>query len=103
MDTQFYIYILLCENHAFYTGYTKDLNKRITDHFSGKSRCKYTRSFKPVDIVGCWSTKDKKSALQVERYIKTLTRSQKEILIAEPERLTQQFSVAVYILERRLP
>lgn len=84
---QFWVYILHCENNTYYTGYTTDLEKRYQAHVSGKGRCKYTRSFKPLGIAQSWEvTGSKAYAMQLERKIKQLSRAEKEIIIAYPER-----------------
>lgn len=84
-----YIYILLCENHSFYTGYTNDLAKRYQSHVKGTGGCKYTISFKPVCIAQFWKIEgDKAFAMQIERAIKKLSRSEKEAIIANPESLS---------------
>ncbi|MCX5714131.1 MAG: GIY-YIG nuclease family protein, partial [Candidatus Omnitrophica bacterium] len=38
---KFFVYILLCHNGTYYTGYTSDIKKRIALHSSGKG-AKYT-------------------------------------------------------------
>ncbi|VVC77197.1 hypothetical protein AQUSIP_25240 [Aquicella siphonis] len=87
-----YVYILLCENGAYYTGYTTNLARRLKEHAAGTLKCKFTRSFKPLRIVQCWRIAAGKSgAMQVERHIKTLSRQEKQNLIAFPEMLTHQF------------
>lgn len=88
MLKHYWIYILYCENNSYYTGYTTDLNKRFQSHLSGKGS-KYTRSFRPCGIAQSWKLLCKKSiAMQIERNIKKLSRSQKEKLIASPSLLT---------------
>lgn len=82
----YYVYILLCENGALYTGFTTDLAKRYQAHLTGTGKCKYTRSFKPLKMVWHWSIgSDKKLALQLERKIKQLPKHEKERLIQSPE------------------
>ncbi len=86
-NTSYWVYILLCENNTYYTGYTADLSKRYQLHLAGKAS-KYTRSFKPVKIAQSWEIlTGKKSALQLEYYIKKLSRKQKEYLINQPDQL----------------
>ncbi len=81
-----WIYILLCENGAYYTGYTTNLEKRFQAHLQGKA--KYTRSFKPLKIAQQWQIPaDKSLALKLERFIKKLSRPQKINLIQNPEKL----------------
>ncbi len=81
----FYVYILLCNNNTYYTGYTNNLEKRYQSHVNGTGKCKYTRSFKPVKIAQSWVIDgDKATAMQLERAIKKLSRSEKENIIANP-------------------
>jgi putative endonuclease len=87
-DKSYWVYILLCENNTYYTGYTSNLERRYLSHLQGKGKCKYTRSFKPIKIVQSWViTGDKAKAMQVERYIKKLSRKEKEELINNPKLL----------------
>ena len=86
--TSFWVYILLCENNTYYTGYTHDLDRRYQSHVEGTGGCKYTRSFKPIRIAASWRiTEGKGAAMKVERYIKKLSRKEKDRIIAEPQLL----------------
>ncbi len=92
MTTQHYwVYILHCDNNSYYTGYTKDLNKRYQAHLNGTSKCKYTRSFKPVAIAQSWKIAgDKSQAMKIENSVKKLSRAQKEKIIADPTLLSRE-------------
>ena len=79
----FYVYILLCKNNSFYTGYTNNLQKRITTHFSGKG-CKYTKSFPPHKLIASFKLKNKSEAMSLESKIKALSRKEKELFISAP-------------------
>lgn len=76
------VYMLRCENGSLYTGYTNNLARRYQAHLAGK--CKYTRSFKPVEVAAHWHVSDKSTALKLERFIKTLSRQEKETLVLSP-------------------
>lgn len=81
----YWVYILLCENNTYYTGYTNNLEKRYKSHVNGTGGCKYTRSFKPVRVAQAWEIPEGKAkAMKVERYIKKLSRCEKEQIITEP-------------------
>ncbi len=87
-EQEYWVYILLCKNNSYYTGYTNDLAKRYASHVNGTGKCKYTRSFKPVCIAQSWKiTGGKAMAMQIENRIKKLTRLQKEMIIANPPSL----------------
>ncbi len=84
----FWVYILRCSNNTYYTGYTNNLKKRYKSHMDGTGKCKYTKSFKPIEIAQCWRIYDSKAkAMQIERNIKKLSRIEKEKLIINPSLL----------------
>ena len=94
-ETNYYIYMLQCDNGSYYTGYTTDIARRYQEHLDGTTKCKYTRSFKPIKIAQSWSSFDSKSeALKIERYIKTLSKQAKHDLILCPDTLTTLFQCA---------
>lgn len=87
---QYWVYILLCENNTLYTGYTNDLMKRFKSHCDGTGKCKYTKSFKAIHIAQSWKINGSKAfAMQLERRIKKLSRSEKEALILQPRLLSE--------------
>ncbi|SRR5579883_567765 len=95
--SNYFIYMLLCDNGNYYTGYTAELARRYREHLDGSIKCKYTRSFQPVCIAQCWQVKNCKStALKIEKYIKGLKKRDKELLISSPEKLIQLFDCKVY-------
>jgi predicted GIY-YIG superfamily endonuclease len=76
-----FIYILRCADGSLYTGIAKDLAQRLERHRQGKAS-KYTRSRLPVILVWKRRTLSWSRALQEEHRIKSLTRAQKEGLVA---------------------
>lgn len=83
-EKTYWVYILRCSNQSYYTGYTDNLEKRFQEHLAGKGS-KYTRSFKPLSIAQSWEIKaDKSIAMRIERYIKKLSKVQKEHLVLNP-------------------
>ena len=96
--THYFVYILECENSNYYTGYTTDITRRYQEHLDGTTKCKYTRSFKPVNLARCWAISDNKSeALRLERFIKKLSKPAKQDLILYPEKLTTLFQCTPYL------
>ncbi len=86
MKNKHWVYILECSNGHYYTGYTSDIVKRYRQHLEGKIGAKYTRSFKPVKIAGCWQFRgDKGTALKIEYLIKSRDRRGKESILCNPE------------------
>ena len=93
----YYVYVLQCDNGSYYTGYTTDVMRRFQEHLEGSTKCKYTRSFKPIKIAQSWSTFDSKSeALKIERFIKKLPKKAKQNLIAYPEQLEALFQCTTH-------
>jgi putative endonuclease len=89
-ETCYFVYILLCDNGSYYTGYTTDLARRYQQHLNGTAKCKFTRSFKPLEIAQHWQLQGSKSAaMKVERLIKKLSKEKKKQLILFPETLSE--------------
>ncbi len=74
------MYIVQCRDGTYYTGYTNNLENRISLHNSGNG-AKYLKNKLPVKLVYAKEYRYYKNALRGERRIKKLTRNQKERLI----------------------
>ena len=77
-----YVYILLCEDGSYYTGYSTDPNRRFREHALGKG-AKSTKSHKPKELLYIEKYKTRSEALKSEHQIKQLTHEQKEQLMLE--------------------
>ena len=77
-----YTYIVKCRDNTYYTGWTKDLDRRMKAHNSGTG-AKYTRSRRPVRLVYYEAYRTKEEAMRRQREIKRMSRKKKEKLIAE--------------------
>lgn len=75
-----YVYILRCKDDSLYTGWCRDLEKRLALHNSGKG-AKYTRSKRPCKLVYYEEIDNKSEALKREIAIKKLTKARKEDLV----------------------
>lgn len=69
-------YILQCSDGTLYTGWTVDIDRRVSQHNQGKG-AKYTKTRRPVKLVYIEEQPDKKTALKRERAIKALPRKKK--------------------------
>lgn len=74
------VYILKCKDNTLYTGYTTDLEHRLTMHRDGKG-AKYTRGRGPFQVMLVEMYDTKNEALKREYAIKQLTRTEKFQLI----------------------
>ena len=75
-----FVYILRCGDDSLYTGYTNDIEKRLSVHNSGKG-AKYTRSRLPVELVYYKRVDSKSIGLKLEAKIKKLSKKKKEALV----------------------
>ena len=76
----FYVYMLLCGDGSFYTGYTKDLDARTKLHQNGKG-AKYTKAHKPQKLAYIELFNSRSKAMKREREIKKLSHQQKLDLV----------------------
>jgi putative endonuclease len=69
MKDLWFVYILKCTNTFYYVGQTTDLDRRLTEHNSGKVR--YTKDKRPVRLVTFVAFTDKYKAIDFEKYLKS--------------------------------
>ena len=72
----FYVYIILCADGSFYTGYTKNIDARTRLHASGKG-ARYTKMHKPKKVAYLELFDSRVKAMRREKEIKKLTHQQK--------------------------
>jgi putative endonuclease len=77
-----FVYILQCSDNTLYTGITKDIERRLEEHNTGREAAKYTRARRPVKLVYQESVTDHSSALKREREIKKMPASRKREMVA---------------------
>lgn len=75
-----YLYILKCANGAYYTGSTKNLEKRLNEHNAGLG-ANYTRKHLPVKLVYYEEFMNIEDAFLREKQIQRWSRKKKEALI----------------------
>ena len=80
----YYCYILECSDGTYYTGWTKDPERRLKQHNLGQG-AKYTRIRRPVKMAYVEDLPDQRSAMCREREIKTYTHNRKKELIASSQ------------------
>lgn len=80
-----FVYLLRCVDGSLYTGVTKDLERRLAQHQTGRAS-RYTRSRLPVALVWSREVETWGDALREEIRIKTLSRTAKETLLRQEDR-----------------
>ena len=78
----YYVYILRCKDGSYYTGYTKDVEKRFEMHKKGRG-ARYTRIHEPEELVYTEQFENRGEAMKRERKIKKLSHDRKQQLITE--------------------
>jgi len=75
-DKNWVTYLVRCSDNSLYCGISNDIKNRLIEHNSGKG-AKYTRSRRPVELVGISSEMTKSEALKLEYRIKQLPADKK--------------------------
>ena len=75
-NTKWVVYLVRCSDNSLYCGVSNDLKSRVIEHNLGKG-AKYTRSRRPVDLVGISPEMTKGEALKLEYRIKQLPADKK--------------------------
>jgi putative endonuclease len=80
-DNIYYVYLILCNDGTLYCGISKDVEKRVKKHNTGKG-AKYVRGKRlPARLVYSEPIGTYAEALRREREIKKMTRARKMKLI----------------------
>jgi len=76
----YYVYILLCKDGSYYTGYAKDIKNRVEQHKKGQG-ARYTRMHQAQKIVYVEEFNSRSEAMKRERGIKSLKHTEKQRLV----------------------
>ena len=68
-ESCYYVYILLCANGKYYTGYTKNLKDRLDRHRRGSVPS--TKNCRPLRLVNYSVFDDMYKAMAFEKYLKS--------------------------------
>jgi len=77
-----FLYLLECEGDTIYTGITTDVQRRYAQHLAGTG-AKYTRSRKPIRLLGWLPFPTKSDALKAEIRTKRMTAAQKRAMCTD--------------------
>ena len=81
----YYVYILLCQDGTFYTGFTKNVEERTRLHANGRG-ARYTKSHPPREVVHIEQFTLRSEAMKREKAIKKLNHLQKAALAGSEKR-----------------
>jgi putative endonuclease len=80
-ESVWYLYMVRCRDGKLYTGIATDIDRRFTEHQSGKG-AKYLRGRGPLRLAFKQKIGRRSSALKMERLVKKLPKSEKERIAA---------------------
>jgi predicted GIY-YIG superfamily endonuclease len=80
-----YVYILLCKDGSYYTGYARDVKRRVERHKKGQG-ARYTKMHEPEKIVYMEEFNSRSDAMKREREIKSFSHSKKQQLANSNEK-----------------
>ncbi|HVT75211.1 MAG TPA: GIY-YIG nuclease family protein [Candidatus Paceibacterota bacterium] len=80
----YFLYVVRCADGTLYTGITTDVDRRVEEHNSTRSKAgaKYTRARQPVALVYSKPYKDRSAAAIAEAALKKLSRKEKLAIIS---------------------
>ena len=76
------LYMLRCADGSLYTGIAIDVAQRLEEHRAGIRGAKYLRGRTPVELVFEFPAGDRGAALRLEHRVKTLSKADKELVVA---------------------
>jgi predicted GIY-YIG superfamily endonuclease len=80
-----YVYILLCKDGSYYTGYARDVKIRVEQH-KKRQGARYTKTHEPKKIVYVEEFDSRSEAMRREREIKSLSHRKKQQLASLHEK-----------------
>ena len=90
-----YMYILVCSDGTYYTGSTKDLERRLWEH-NNSLGANYTKKRLPVKLVYFEEYSRIEEAFHREKQIQGWSKKKKEALINGENNLLPEFARKVY-------
>jgi putative endonuclease len=78
-EKSYYVYLLLCDDGSYYTGYTNNVASRFERHKKGRG-ARYTRMHRPKKIVYAERLGTRVAAIRREQQIKALSHREKHEL-----------------------
>jgi len=75
-----FLYLVRCRNGSLYTGISTNVERRFSEHESGKG-AKFLRGKGPLELVFQQQLTDHSEALKTEALIKKMNKKDKESLV----------------------
>ena len=81
--TEYFVYMLRCNDGSYYTGVTNDWELRLQQHQAGEDSMCYTFKRRPAKLVHLATFSEITDAIAREKQVKRWSRQKKEALIRE--------------------
>ena len=91
----YFVYIVKCSDHSYYTGVTNNVERRIFEHNTSTDESSYTFDKRPIELVYYEAFKDVNQAIAFEKQIKGWTRKKKEALIENNWEKIKELAVCI--------
>ncbi|MDB5094589.1 MAG: putative endonuclease containing a domain [Candidatus Eremiobacteraeota bacterium] len=78
---QYWVYVLLCRDGSFYTGFTSALEQRIAEHHHGAFPDCYTFERRPLNLVHVSEFQTPTEAIAAEKKLKGWTHAKKHAFV----------------------
>jgi len=88
----YYVYVLLCEDDSYYTGYAKDIDSRVKQHMRGVG-ARYTKLHRPKRLVYTEEFDTIGEAVKREREIKKLSHDEKHKLVSRARMKDKRYHI----------
>ena len=75
---KWFMYVLECNDGSLYAGVTTDVERRVKEHNESNRGAKYTRSRRPVRLIGFEEHLSRSSSQKAESAFKKLSKQEKE-------------------------
>lgn len=92
MKRKYYVYMLRCSDGSLYVGMTNNIDRRLSEHESGRNEKSYTYKRRPLSLVFCAQYKYVLNAIKREKQLKRWTAQKKKVLVSENFSVLRSFS-----------
>lgn len=83
--SNWFVYLIRCNDNSLYTGITTDIERRFQEHQDKDNKgSKYLKGKGPLELVWQRKVKDRSEASKLEYAIRNLSKDKKEQLINKP-------------------
>ena len=81
MNNSYFVYMVLCDDGSYYTGVTRDADRRVAEHNEDLDPRCYTFTRRPVKLVYSSQFNEVDDAIRFEKRLKGWSRKKKQALV----------------------